>query len=133
VPAGCACVPAAAPGRWSTSGRHWGLARRSGYSSREVSALNWLGDALRATGDLPAAGTRHDAALRLAGELANVDQQARALDGLAHVQQETGQRDLARQSWQAALTRYAELGVPEADEVRRRFAPEESATLGIAR
>ena len=97
------------------------LARRSGYRSREVSSLNGIGEALRATGDPAEAAVHHATALRLAREQANVDQEARALDGLGHVRYQAGQPELAREHWRAALDRYAELGVPEADEVRRRL------------
>jgi tetratricopeptide (TPR) repeat protein len=107
-----------------------GRARSGGYRSRELSALNGLGEALRGTGRAAEAHAHHTVALRLATDLDNLDQQARALDGLAHLRRGAGRPDLARESWGEALRRYAELGVPEADAVREHLAQVDAAPVG---
>jgi tetratricopeptide (TPR) repeat protein len=112
-------------GRCAEAAEHYrtalGIARRSGYRSREIRARNGLGAALRAIGELAAATDEHDTALHLAREQANLDEQARALDGLGDIRYRSDRPDLARAAWRSALAMYAELEVPEADEVRRRL------------
>jgi hypothetical protein len=59
----------------------------------------------------------------------NLDQEARAMDGLAGIRLTGGRADLARQLWCQALDRYTELDVPEAEEVRRRLAALDAASM----
>jgi tetratricopeptide (TPR) repeat protein len=98
------------------------IACEVGYRSREASALNGLGESLRANGSIDEAVRQHELAHRLAGEIGEPDQVARALVGLGDAWHAAGERTLARSHWQEALTRYAELDVPEAGEVRARLA-----------
>ena len=52
------------------------------------------------------------------GQIGDLDQQARADEGLGNAFRALGEPDRARFHWQQALTRYAELGVPEATRLR---------------
>ncbi len=88
----------------------------------EAKALNGLGEVLLGTGHPEQARTQHTSALALARRIADQHQQARAHHGLAHVYQATGDPGPARQHWHEALTRYSDLGVPEADQVRAQLA-----------
>ena len=47
--------------------------------------------------------------------------QARAYDGLGSSYRAGGDHEQARDHWQHALTRYAEMGTPEADQVRAKL------------
>jgi tetratricopeptide (TPR) repeat protein len=90
--------------------------REIGDRGGEAEALNSLGEALLADGQRDQAHTRHRSALSLAEQIGDRYEQARARHGLAH--HAAGDADHARQHWQQALTLYADLGVPEADQVR---------------
>jgi tetratricopeptide (TPR) repeat protein len=81
----------------------------------ETEALNGLGECLLDEGRPVEARERFAAALALATD---GYEQARAQRGLARAHAATGARAAAREHWEAALAGYAELGVPEADEVR---------------
>jgi hypothetical protein len=61
-------------------------------------------------------------ALTLAGQLRERLEQARASDGLGWAYHAENYHDLARHYWRAALKVYAELGVSEAEQLRRRLA-----------
>jgi DNA-binding SARP family transcriptional activator len=96
--------------------------RAVGDPTLESDALNGLGDVLFQTGDADAARARHAAALRLVAEADSPRQQARAHTGLARACQADGDWLQARHHWQEALTRYAAIGAPEAQEIRARLA-----------
>jgi hypothetical protein len=81
-------------------------------------ALNGLGETLLAAGWPGHSHARHDAALTLAGLIGDMDQQARADEGLGYAFSALGDFDRTRFHWQQALTRYTELGAPEAARLR---------------
>ena len=96
------------------------LFREMGDRAGEAETLNGLGETLHAIGQLSEARIHHTIALTLATEIGNRYEQARAHDGLAH--QASGDPHRARQHWREAFTLYADLGVPDADEVRAQLA-----------
>lgn len=65
---------------------------------------------------------RHAAALKLASELGWKYELARAHNGLAHTFHINSEHEKARHHWREALTRFTELGTPEADLVRACLA-----------
>jgi hypothetical protein len=68
------------------------------------------------------ARVHYAAALALATQIGDPDQQARAHTGIAWVLLANGEPGRAREEWQQALTMYIALGVPEADEIRAQLA-----------
>ena len=66
--------------------------------------------------------TEHSAALRLAGQIGDKHEEARAHDGLGDCQHASGETGFARDHWQQALALYTELELPEADEARAKVA-----------
>jgi len=96
--------------------------RQIGDRILQASALNGLGEVLIRTGETQQACVRHAAALMLASETRVPWVQARAHSGLAAACQADGDLVQARHHWQEALTRYAAIGAPEADEIRARLA-----------
>jgi tetratricopeptide (TPR) repeat protein len=99
--------------------------RRTGETEGQIYALNGLGEAALAAGDHATAMSRHTAALAIADELDILDQQARAHAGIARAHRSLGDDVPARRHYEAALTRYTELGMPQAAEVRAALeAPE---------
>ncbi len=88
----------------------------------QAEARNGLGECLLAQDRPGGAHEQHTAALALATETGDHYEQARAFSCLARIHQLSGATDRAREHWQQALTRYAELGVPEAGEVRAHLA-----------
>jgi hypothetical protein len=67
-------------------------------------------------------GGRDSAALTLATQIGDQEQQARAHDGLACCHRAGGEYGRSRDHWRQALTLYTELGAPEADQVRAQLA-----------
>ncbi len=98
------------------------LGVETGDKPRETDALNGLGEVLTAAGRAAEALTEHAAALGLAEGTGDSYEQARARHGLAEARYLTGDTAGARRDWQLALDRYAELGTPEADQVRAKLA-----------
>ncbi len=98
------------------------LSRETGERAGEAEALNGLGDVLLATGQPHDAGASHATALDLASRIGDEYQQARAHDGLGHACNASGDPDQARRHWQEALSLFAGLGAPEADQVRAKLA-----------
>jgi len=94
------------------------LAREIGDREYEADALNGLGEFLLGTGQPGRARVQHAAALGLASQTGGKYQQARAHHGLARAHQAAGDPGRARRHWQQALALYADLGAPEADQVR---------------
>ena len=88
----------------------------------EAGALNGLGNVLVQIGETDKAPANHAAALRLASGAGTPLQQANAHSGLARACHADGDSSQARHHWQQALTRYAAIGAPEADEIRARLA-----------
>ena len=79
-----------------------------------------------ATGRPGDARAWYSSALGLAAQIGEKYKQARAHDGLAHAYQATGDSSQARYNWQEALTLYADLGDPEADQVRGQLTAADS-------
>jgi DNA-binding SARP family transcriptional activator/tetratricopeptide (TPR) repeat protein len=98
------------------------LHQETGERSGEANALNGLGNVLLAAGQTNDACVQHVAALGLADQIGDKYEQARAHDGLACAYHAAGDPLQARHHWQEALTRYAAIGAPEADEIRARLA-----------
>jgi DNA-binding SARP family transcriptional activator/Tfp pilus assembly protein PilF len=95
--------------------------REMGDSAGQADALNHLGEVFLGLGQPGRARAQHAAALDLAIQIGDRQQQARAHHGLgdAHGSSDPGK---AREHWREALSRYADLGLPEADEVRARLS-----------
>jgi tetratricopeptide (TPR) repeat protein/DNA-binding XRE family transcriptional regulator len=112
-------------GRYPQAGDHYrkavNLSRKIGDQSSQAEALNGLGETLLATGRAGDARAEYDIALRLADQIGDKYQQARAYDGLARAHHAVGRSGQARSHWRKALTLYADLGTPEADQVRSRL------------
>jgi tetratricopeptide (TPR) repeat protein len=98
------------------------LSRKEGDESGEADALNGLGEVSLAMGRPAPARAQHSRALRLATAIGDRYEQARAHNGLGCASQADGAPEAARRHWQEALASYADMGVPEADEVRVRLA-----------
>jgi tetratricopeptide (TPR) repeat protein len=98
------------------------IARRLGDTYTETYALNGVGDALRDLGDHEGALAAHRDACELARHTDERAEHARGLDGIARGLHATGDHEAARRHWQEALELYAELGVPQADDVKTRLA-----------
>ncbi len=88
----------------------------------EADARNCLGETLLADGHYAAAQRQHAIALRLASQIGHRQYEARAHDGLGHCRRVSFDFGEARVHWQQALARYAEIGAPEAGQVRARLA-----------
>jgi tetratricopeptide (TPR) repeat protein len=104
-----------------------------GEAELEAAALNDLAATLRATRRSREANATYRAAHARAEQLGDRYQQARALDGLALLGQDDGDRQGSRQRWRQAMTMYDDLGVPEAEEIRRRLNTTESPGLAGSR
>lgn len=95
--------------------------RESGDPGGEVRALNGLAEALHGAGRLPDARDAYTDALVIAAETGSHQELAHAYDGLGLVLDELGDHETARTHWQTALELYADLHLPEADDVRSRL------------
>ncbi|MGH3938233.1 MAG: tetratricopeptide repeat protein [Pseudonocardiaceae bacterium] len=107
------------------------LLRKIGDRSGEAGALNGLGETHRATGELREARTQHTAALTVATQIGDRYEQARTHNGLAHTHHTTGDPEQTRQHWREALALYADLGVPDADDVRAHLNALDQAADGV--
>ncbi len=96
--------------------------REIGAPDYESWALNGLGEAAQAGGRAGDALDHHTAALAIATDTSARDQQARAHAGIGHAHRTRGDHGRAHEHYQEALTRYLELEMPEADEIRTRLA-----------
>ena len=101
------------------------FSRETGDRENEAESLNSLGEVLQATGHAGQAQVQHSAALGLASEIGHRGEQARAYRGLGDVYHSRGDAGKARRHWHEALVLYAQLGAPEADQVRARLAAAE--------
>ena len=99
-------------------GEALGIFRDTGHRYGEASALNGLGDALHEAGR-PGALAEHLAALAIATETGDRDEQARAHTGAARAHDDPGE---AREHWRQALRLYTELDAPEVAWVREQLA-----------
>jgi DNA-binding SARP family transcriptional activator len=88
----------------------------------EAAAQNSLGTLLTASGRPAEAPARHASAQAIAREADDRDEEAGALAGLAAALDAAGRPAEAVPYWRGALAIYAELDVPEADEIRARLA-----------
>jgi tetratricopeptide (TPR) repeat protein len=102
---------------WRQAASH----RATGDRDGETWVLNGLGEAAHATGRFGEARGYFDAAAAIAAEIGLRDQEARAHAGLALAHQSLDQSEQARVHNEKALTWYADLGMPEADEIRTRM------------
>jgi len=93
-----------------------------GESAIETGARLDLADVLLDAGRLAEAGVQLERALAIADRSEDRNDQARAWAGLARLRLAQGERESAGAAWRAALRWYDELGVPEAESVRRRLA-----------
>jgi tetratricopeptide (TPR) repeat protein len=98
------------------------IAREMGDRRGEACALNGLGEAANATGRPTDALTHHTAANTVAADSSHRDQQARAHAGLGQAHLTLADPAAAREHFHHALTLYAELAAPEADQIRARLA-----------
>jgi tetratricopeptide (TPR) repeat protein len=96
--------------------------RDSGDPGGEVRALNGLADALRGAGRLAASRDAYTDALLIAARTGSHQELARAHDGLGRILDGIGDHAAARKHWQTALELFADLHLPEADDVRSRLA-----------
>ena len=96
--------------------------RVTGDRDGEAWALNGLGEAAHAAEHHADAATHHTAAHVIAADTGDSDQQARAHAGLGDAHRTLGNPTQARHHYQQALTRYIELGTPEAEQVRTCLA-----------
>jgi hypothetical protein len=76
---------------------------------------------LLGTGQPGRARAEHATALGLASEIDDKSEQARAHNGLAHAYHAVADTGQARHHWHEALTIYADLGAPEAEQVRAQL------------
>jgi tetratricopeptide (TPR) repeat protein/transcriptional regulator with XRE-family HTH domain len=105
------------------------LSRTCGDLSVQAAALNGLGEVLLATGRPAAARAQHATAAELAAQAGERYEQARAHEGLARSLEASADPSGARAHWKQALTRYADLGAPEADGIRTHLgAPRDVET-----
>jgi tetratricopeptide (TPR) repeat protein len=98
------------------------LFRETGDRTGEAGVLNLLGTVALAAGQPADASARHAAALVLAAEIGDRPEQARAHRGLGRACDALGETGQARRHGGQALELFTQLGVPEADEVRRELA-----------
>jgi len=96
--------------------------REIGDRAGEARALNGLGETLHAACQPDQARTHHVAALTLASQVGDRYEEARAHNGLAHTHQATGDPDQVRYHWCYAHILYADLCVPEVDDVHAHLS-----------
>jgi tetratricopeptide (TPR) repeat protein len=113
-------------GRFTQAAEHLqqalALLREAGDLSRQAMALNSMGELFLATGQPDEARARYAEALSLAARAGEMYEQARAHQGLASSCQQGGDTRRAHRHWREALTRYTELGAPEAEQVYAELA-----------
>jgi tetratricopeptide (TPR) repeat protein len=116
-------------------GRHrqaLALFREVGDQAGEATALNSLGETLLVAGQCVDLCTQHTFALGLASQIGDKYEQARAHYGLARGYQTTGESARAYRHRQQALVLFAELGAPEAEQVRAQFVGPEDAAFATS-
>ncbi|SMD27033.1 DNA-binding transcriptional activator of the SARP family [Kibdelosporangium aridum] len=95
------------------------IARKWSNRTFEIEVLNSLGEAARGASDPAEALALHQEALQLSEETGLRSELARAYNGLGQAHHDLGDENAARAQWEKALALYKELGVPEADDVRK--------------
>ena len=93
--------------------------RRIGERAGETRATNSLGEVLTTTGQPARGREQHLAAVALATEIGDRYEWARAHAGLARAAELLGETAAAGRHRARALDRYAEIGAPEAEDIRR--------------
>jgi tetratricopeptide (TPR) repeat protein/transcriptional regulator with XRE-family HTH domain len=93
------------------------LSQQANDMSVQAAALNGLGEVLLATGSTADARSQYDAALDVAAQVGEKYEQARAHAGLARAYRATGDTGKSHYHGHQALTRYTELGAPEANQI----------------
>jgi DNA-binding SARP family transcriptional activator/Tfp pilus assembly protein PilF len=124
-------------GRLAEAAEHHRLAlsklREISDRTAETMALNALGETLHTAGQFDQARVAHSAALDLSATAGDRYEQARAHSGLAQNHQAAGHRDQAQYHWRQALSIFADLGLPDADDIRHRLAmSDRGGALGTA-
>ncbi|HTZ91694.1 MAG TPA: BTAD domain-containing putative transcriptional regulator [Streptosporangiaceae bacterium] len=107
------------------------LSRETGARTAEIDVLNSLGETSLATGDHDQARIHHSVALALAKRAGDTYLQARAHNGIGNAHHTGRNLEQACDHWRQALTIYAGIGAPEANQVRARLTAAQSA-LGTA-
>ena len=97
------------------------LLREAAHPGARSSVANDLAETFRAAGRYAMSFHYHGEALTLARQGSERRQEARALDGLAQVYATSAEPGAAAEHWRQALAIYADLGLPEADQVRTRL------------
>ncbi|HEX7305650.1 ATP-binding protein, partial [Lentzea sp.] len=97
------------------------LDQRLGERFQEAQALNGIAAAATALRRFDQAHQHHEAALALATAIGDRYEQARALDGLGHLRCKAGEPGAAAALWREAAAIYAEIEVPEADQLKARL------------
>ncbi|MET8764725.1 BTAD domain-containing putative transcriptional regulator [Lentzea sp. NPDC004782] len=97
------------------------LDRRLGERFQEAQALNGIAAAATAMRRFDQAELHHDAALALATAIGDRYERARALDGIGHLRCGAGEAGAAAALWGEAAAIYAEIGVPEAEQLKARL------------
>jgi DNA-binding SARP family transcriptional activator len=92
--------------------------RQIGDHNGQAWAINGLGEAAQLAGRPASAMAFHTQALAIAAEVDGHQQQARAHAGIGHAHRTMRSTDQARTHYERAHVIYAELGMPEADEMR---------------
>src|SRR5262249_3571942 len=98
------------------------LQRQTGNPGPQIEALNGLGEALRAIDEVDEARARHESALALLREGTKTRGQAPGPHGLGQVCAARGDQEDAHGLWRRALVLYADIGAPEADDLRERLS-----------
>jgi DNA-binding SARP family transcriptional activator/Tfp pilus assembly protein PilF len=96
--------------------------RDIGHRASEAQALNGYGKVLLALGRPDQACAQHTAALAIADQIGDKYQRACAHNGIGCARQASDDLSQALHHWQRALALYADLDVPEADEISARLA-----------
>ncbi|PZG02803.1 AfsR family transcriptional regulator [Micromonospora deserti] len=97
--------------------------REAGERNGQAWSVNGLGEAAQLAGDATTALAHHSEALAIATGASTRHQQARAHTGLGHAHKALGDPDQAGRHYERAYAIYAELGMPDAEDVRVYLAP----------
>ena len=95
--------------------------RQAGDQYGETLALRTLAEALQGDGQPVAARAELQTALQLASETGNTYQQASVHRDLAESHHTAGEQEQACRHWEQALDLYAQIGAPEAGQIRTRL------------
>jgi tetratricopeptide (TPR) repeat protein len=104
------------------------LFREIGSQEGQAFVLNGLGEVAHRAGRPADALAHHTAAHAIATAIGNRYQQARAATGLGHAHLALGDKASARVHHEQALILYADLGAPEAEQVRADLAGLDTTT-----